>query len=88
MRCITYTLLSKPYRRPHRWITSAFQVSTAGVHFLVNSIGREFCSCLVLKRKGRKAIKILGRAEPTVDEACWIYDSDQIEVSVLYSTFF
>ena len=51
-----FSTLSKPYRRPHRWITSAFQVSTARIHFL-NSIGREFCSCLVLNRKGRKVIK-------------------------------
>ena len=33
-------------------------------------------------------IKIFGKAEPTVDEACWIYDSDQIEVCLVFYFFF
>ena len=73
-----------PFQNP-TWIISAFQLQeyiSLLMRLDVNSVVSS------PERKGRRVIKILGKAEPTVDEACWIYDSDQIEVSVLYSTFF
>jgi hypothetical protein len=78
--------LSKPYRRSHR-LDSAFQLQRFDVHD-VNSIVSLPGSLSSPENKGKEGEKDVekGKAEPTVDEACWI-DIRAIEVCPVSCVF-